>query len=601
PMEDISGFNYFQNNGPSKWSLIGFLTWRSEKLQLLDSIKEHSAFKFFVQKIATDENNTKAKKAQELLDNWKEIKCSPEVKEFWNDRRTQNLQQELQNAKAQNELKTLQVETEDLSYILDRSRELNLHANIIGNKRKSKLEKIQDEQRQTKSGSDISGEVHFNLSNNASKRSPEEDDDSKKRPAKKNRNVIVDINIIPTTPPPRTAENIVSNNDDENDDNDSESDTESIDIDQGEEEIGRLTQDEVEIRNKLIAILDSQQKKDKELGKDCLSSISLNHIIDFSNDIVQKKVNKSLNENQVKWINTFLQQEIWDQTYENEFRQYINQFTKKTSNRRSVPILVRKSFVPSQLFNSHTHEAHDIAQRILTHFSERLEAPLRLEVEGLDYERTYAIDTVIYIINRLFRMHQDVVDIVWIELTTPNTKKHKIDGLIKMINSIQKNQTIVLIEFSYGRRAPLSKIEGDEVKLCRNSMRVLNKLLKETPKDVAQIYLVQTASSFEQFAKKIVDLMNWQVDVLSTIQAMKEATTVENATHITLIDDTPQKKKSNKNQPLPKSPSPDSSPPSSPSPGSKSSGRDLMRYLDSPVHEKIDLENTLFRKKNSKN
>ncbi|CAG8553276.1 6562_t:CDS:2 [Scutellospora calospora] len=405
-------------------------------------------------------------------------------KEFWNDRRTQNLQQELQNAKAQNELKTLQVETEDLSYILDRSRELNLHANIIGNKRKSKLEKIQDEQRQTKSGSDISGEVHFNLSNNASKRSPEEDDDSKKRPAKKNRNVIVDINIIPTTPPPRTAENIVSNNDDENDDNDSESDTESIDIDQ------------VEIRNKLIAILDSQQKKDNELGKDCLSSISPNHIIDFSNDIVPKKVNKSLNENQVKWINTFLQQEIWDQTYENEFRQYINQFTKKTSNRRSIPILVHKSFVSSQLFNSHTYEAHDITQRILTHFSERLEAPLRLEVEGLDYERTYAIDTVIYIINRLFCMHQDVVDIIWIELTTSNMKKHKIDGLFKMINSIQKDQTIVLIEFSYGRRASLSKIEGDEVKLYRNSMKVLNKLLKETPKDVAQIYLVQTASRY---------------------------------------------------------------------------------------------------------
>ncbi|CAG8523796.1 7028_t:CDS:1 [Paraglomus brasilianum] len=60
-----------------------------------------------------------------------------------------------------------------------------------------------------------------------------------------------------------------------------------------------------------------------------------------------------------------------------------------------------------------------------------------------------------------------------------------------------------------------------------------------------------------------------------------------NNIHITSVQDTP------------------ASPPSSPSPGSKSSGRDLMHYLDSPVHEKIDLndlENTLFReKKKSKN
>ncbi|CAG8754063.1 2095_t:CDS:2, partial [Funneliformis caledonium] len=37
--------------------------------------------------------------------------------------------------KVQNELKTLQVESEDLNYILDQSKELNLHANAIRNKR----------------------------------------------------------------------------------------------------------------------------------------------------------------------------------------------------------------------------------------------------------------------------------------------------------------------------------------------------------------------------------------------------------------------------------------------------------------------------------
>ena len=69
-MENNSGFN-FENNEPSKWSLIGFLTWRSKTLQFLDSTKEHSAFKSFIKEIATDENNTKAKKAQELFDKWK--------------------------------------------------------------------------------------------------------------------------------------------------------------------------------------------------------------------------------------------------------------------------------------------------------------------------------------------------------------------------------------------------------------------------------------------------------------------------------------------------------------------------------------------------
>ncbi|CAJ0915667.1 17536_t:CDS:2 [Entrophospora sp. SA101] len=60
--------------------------------------------------------NSKAKRAQELIDNWKKIKHSPEVIKFWNDYRTQNLQQDLQYIKAQNELKTLRIETEDNDY-----------------------------------------------------------------------------------------------------------------------------------------------------------------------------------------------------------------------------------------------------------------------------------------------------------------------------------------------------------------------------------------------------------------------------------------------------------------------------------------------------
>ncbi|CAG8601791.1 16912_t:CDS:2, partial [Acaulospora colombiana] len=202
-----------------------------------------------------------------------------------------------------------------------------------------------------------------------------------------------------------------------------------------------------------------------------------------------------------------------------------------------------------------------------------------------------------------------------LRLTIPDAKKHKIDGLFKVIKAKQKNQAIIIVEFSFGRKAPLTKEDGDQVKLCQNSMRILNKLLQDVPKDKARVYLVQAVNGyiiikylvrslpsiyilqkfthikipvsfddFEQFAKDMADLMNWQVEVLSTIKAINKESTGDNNIHITSVQDTPAKKTNNKNQPFPKSPPPDSTPL-----GSKSSGRDLMRYLDSPAHEKIDL------------
>lgn len=45
--------------------------------------------------------------------------------------------------------------------------------------------------------------------------------------------------------------------------------------------------------------------------------------------------------------------------------------------------------------------------------SVRLEAPIRVESNSLDLERTYAVDTTVYILNWLFRMHQDVIDVGW--------------------------------------------------------------------------------------------------------------------------------------------------------------------------------------------
>jgi hypothetical protein len=51
----------------------------------------------------------------------------------------------------------------------------------------------------------------------------------------------------------------------------------------------------VEIRNKLLKILTAQQEKDREVGKDFLTSVYLNGIIDLSDDEMHKRVKKSLN------------------------------------------------------------------------------------------------------------------------------------------------------------------------------------------------------------------------------------------------------------------------------------------------------------------
>ncbi|CAB4474928.1 unnamed protein product [Rhizophagus irregularis] len=99
-----------------------------------------------------------------------------------------------------------------------------------------------------------------------------------------------------------------------------------------------------------------------------------------------------------------------------EFAQYIDQFTENVYNRTKIPILTHKSFVSENLFNSYHYEAHNIAWQLLIHFSVHLKAPIRVESNGLDLERTYTVNTTVYILNWLFRIHQDIIDVSWIEL-----------------------------------------------------------------------------------------------------------------------------------------------------------------------------------------
>ncbi|RHZ78154.1 hypothetical protein Glove_167g78 [Diversispora epigaea] len=161
--------------------------------------------------------------------------------------------------------------------------------------------------------------------------------------------------------------------------------------------------------------------------------------------------------------------------------------------------------------------------------SVHLEAPVRIETNSLDLERTYAIDTIIYILNRTFRMHQDILDIGWIELFTPDIKKHKINGVLKVFKEKQKKQAIIIIEFSYGRKAP----NKARVYLIQTVNGYI--IIKYFARPLPSIYILQRFASikipvsfydFEQFAKDMVDLMSWQADVLETIKAINKVITV---------------------------------------------------------------------------
>ena len=78
----------------------------------------------------------------------------------------------------------------------------------------------------------------------------------------------------------------------------------------------------------------------------------------------------------------------------------------------------------------------------------------------------------------------------------PFTKKHKFDGILKVIKTKRNNQVIMIIEFSKGRKATTKKRDDDFVKLCRNAMRALNELLKNIPKEKAKIYFIQSVSKY---------------------------------------------------------------------------------------------------------
>src|ERR1051326_2756624 len=65
-------------------------------------------------------------------------------------------------------------------------------------------------------------------------------------------------------------------------------------------------------------------------------TLRFGQIIDLSNNEVQTEVIKSLNTNQIDWINKVLSKKVWNQT--REFQQYISQFNEDVSDRVHIPV-----------------------------------------------------------------------------------------------------------------------------------------------------------------------------------------------------------------------------------------------------------------------
>ncbi|CAG8672403.1 15748_t:CDS:10, partial [Funneliformis caledonium] len=317
------------------------------------------------------------------------------------------------------------------------------------------------------------------------------------------------------------------------------------------EEVKHLDANDALIRNTFLEVLHQFRSRDLESGKTIMDSNLLNGIIDITDPIVKESIRSKLNEGQQSWLNQVLEKKTWDPTP--EFKDYCSQFTEDRCNRVHIPTLVRKSFVAGH-FDPFLYEGHDIAQQIMTHFSVRLEAPNNSESNESDLERTYAVDTTIYIVNRLFRMHQDVLERTWLEILTKDTKNRKIDGALKVLKMRKKeHQTICIVEFSYGKKAPDSKETEDDVKLARNATRILNKLLDSVPCKKARVYTIQCVNGqihiryiarplpsiylydefacikiqnsfddMEQFAIDMKMLMDFQSDVLKTVKSVNK-------------------------------------------------------------------------------
>ncbi|CAB4427758.1 unnamed protein product [Rhizophagus irregularis] len=420
----------------SDWTLLSFLKFRQkEDNWTADKMKEHNTYTRTLGKISGTGTKKQQTVALSALKIFSEIQNTKAIKDFWQGVEELNRRNEI-NKKKTKYLDNLEKSTYGM---LDITR-----SNVVA-----------DAKAETRKRRSMEG-TGSKISTRCRKRNKSSESQTIAVGAGQ---LIIDKSFTEET----NTEEIHIEADSE------ESDSEVVNVDE-KEEIGNLTEEEINIRNKLLEILTRCQDNEKKSGKNHMKSISLNSILDLSDMGIRRKIEKLLNEDQLAWVNKVLKKQT-SRSRTDEFKKYLNQFNEDACNRAQIPTLVRKSFVSGR-FDSYYYEDYDIVHQLLEHCATRLEAHISYESKSFNLERTFAIDTVIYILNRLFKMHQDVLDSGWIELTTPHTKNHKFDGLIKVIRTKLENQVIVVVEFSSGRKASTTKENNDHVKLCRNAMRI---------------------------------------------------------------------------------------------------------------------------------
>ncbi|CAG8585306.1 1288_t:CDS:2, partial [Acaulospora morrowiae] len=127
--------------------------------------------------------------------------------------------------------------------------------------------------------------------------------------------------------------------------------------------------DESKIRNpsplKLILSDDGNAPTPKDSNDD---DLELEESEDEDDEDSELEENDDLDDaiDEVEIRNKLLNILNWKPT--SEFTQYIEQFTEDVCIQSEIPTIVRKSFVSGR-FEPYYHEAHDIAQQILTHFT----------------------------------------------------------------------------------------------------------------------------------------------------------------------------------------------------------------------------------------
>ncbi|CAG8494467.1 1642_t:CDS:2 [Gigaspora rosea] len=121
-----------------------------------------------------------------------------------------------------------------------------------------------------------------------------------------------------------------------------------------------------------------------------------------------------------------------------------------------------------------------------------------------------------------------------VENTHCGYKKRKIDGVLKVLKIKKVNHQIIgIVEFSKDIKSSDIKDIDNKVKLCRNAMRILNKLLDTVPCGFEDM---------SQFATDVAILMNFLQDILMTVKTVKKSTEKKNV-YKSDIETTPEKRK----------------------------------------------------------